>query len=142
MEVDFNNLRKLLDFSFDDVMNNDLARFNEKLDDVDRTKEIIRTAESRIEEKGPAIVGKFRFNYNIKYSDGATRECIEIKKEELSNVPTGKRMSLVYLNDDIYTGFFIDLDDDNDNIILRSINNKHMIGLPYDNLFKILVERY
>lgn len=103
-------------------------------------KEITRTTESCIEEKEAIAVGKFRFIYNIEYSDGATRECIEIKKKQLPNIPIGKRMSLVYLNDDIYTGFFVDIDDDN--IILRSINNKHMIGLPYDNLSKILVERY
>lgn len=98
------------------------------------------TEESCIEEKEYAVVGKFRFIYNIEYSDGATRECIEIKKKQLPNIPIGKRMNLVYLNDEIYTGFFGGLD--GNKIKLTSISHKHTIGLPYDNLSKILVERY
>lgn len=103
-------------------------------------KEITRTTESCIEEKEYAVAGKFRFIYYIEYSDGATRECIEIKKKQLPNIPLGKRMNLVYLNDEIYTGFFGGLD--GNKIKLTSISHKYTIGLPYDNLSKILVEKY
>lgn len=103
-------------------------------------KGITRTTESCIEEKEYAVAGKFRFIYYIEYSDGATRECIEIKKEQLPNIPEGKRMSLIYPNGQVYTGFFGGLDDQQ--IILKSISKNHTIGLPYAQLSQILVERY
>lgn len=128
---------------YDDVQNNGgLARFNDTENDekwAEEAKKISPIKPRYNNEKFPPI-DKFRPIYNIEYSDGATRECIEIKKEKLPNVPIGKRMSLVYLNDEIYTGFFGGLD--GNKIKLTSISNKHTIGLPYDNLSEILVERY
>lgn len=128
---------------YDDVQNNGgLAKFNDTENDENWAEGVKKTSPIKPRynsEKFPPI-DKFAPVYITEYSDGVTRECIEIKREQLPNVPTGKRMSLVYLNNDTYTGFFVDLDDNN--IILRSINNKHMIGLPYDNLYKIVVERY
>lgn len=47
-----------------------------------------------------------------------------------------KEVSLVFNNGEIYSGWFVGLDEDDDgtNIILKKNNSKFNAGLPYDRL--------
>ena len=56
--------------------------------------------------------------------------------EELGCCDKNKEVSLVFNNGEIYSGWLVgfDEDDDESNIILKRQNSKFNIGLPYDRL--------
>ena len=57
--------------------------------------------------------------------------------EELGCCDKNKEVSLVFNNGEIYSGWLVGFDEDEDdesNIILKRQNSKFNIGLPYDRL--------
>lgn len=56
--------------------------------------------------------------------------------DELGSCDRSKEISLVFNNGEIYSGWVVGFDeeDDENNIVLKRLNTKHSIGLPYDRL--------
>jgi len=63
---------------------------------------------------------------------GKTKKALIKDAKEINNIEEGKEVVLFFNSGQEYTGIFKGLDDDQ--ILLKSLNSEHTIGLPKDRL--------
>lgn len=72
----------------------------------------------------------------IRITLSTGREVTLKDPDELGDCDKNKEVSLVFNNAEIYSGWFVEFDEEDDDchIVLKRQNTTHCIGLPYDRL--------